>query len=191
MTKKDLISRIKTQLKSLIQPDIQMFAEAKAGELMITTPDENFQIGSEVFYVDSDGNNAPLNEGEYTLDNGVKFKVMGGKIVEMSSGEEEMAPEDLTAETEPVKQEELADTGIDMVEYGQIKERLAKCEYMIDKMMKEKEKMEAEFKAFAGQPLENQIKSNPTANQPVSMKKDEVSIDNIMDIRKRARKNYR
>lgn len=189
MTKKDFISRIKLQLKSLITSE--KFAEMKAGDLLLTTPGEKFEIGAEIYYVDADGNNAPLNEGEYTFDNGVKVKVAGGKIVAMMEPETELDPaeEDLKAEVSEGSEEMAVETGISMVEFGQMKERLAKCEMMIEKMMKEKEKMEQEFSKFAALPQENPISIRPTENQPISVKKESVNVDNIMDIRKRARKN--
>lgn len=193
MTKKDLISRIKLQLKELIQPEEPLkFAEVKAGDLILTTPGESFEVGGEIFYVDSDGNNAPLNEGEYTLDNGTKIMVAGGKITGIFEPEEE-------AELEPKeeelgygkKEEEKMESGIDMVEFGQMKERLAKCEMMIEKMMEDKGMMEKKMAELSALPSETPIQKSPAPNQPISVRKEGVALEDIMSIRERARKNGR
>ena len=69
MDKKELIESIKLQLKTLLKTE-KKFIEIKAGDLMITSPDEELIIGSEVFTIDQDGNNIPLPDGDYTLDDG-------------------------------------------------------------------------------------------------------------------------
>lgn len=188
MTKKDFMSRIKTQLKALITSE--KFAEARCGDMLITTPGENFEVGGEVYYTDESGNNVPLNEGDYTLDNGLQISVQGGKVVEISKPEmvEDTQPAEMSSE-EPVKIEQEAQTGIDMAEYGQMKERLAKCEMMIEKMMKDKEMMEVKMNEISSLPSERPIQVKPTENQPLSFKKENASMESIMDIRERARKN--
>lgn len=196
MTKKDLISRIKLQLKELIQPELQKFAEVKAGDLILTTPAESFEVGAEIFYVDSDGNNAPLNEGEYTLDNGTKIMVAGGKIMGIFEPESEVEPEEMVKEEKPMteeekKKEEKMESGIDMVEFGQMKERLAKCEKMIEKMMEEKGYMEKKMAELSALPAESPIQKNPAPNQPVSVRKDGITSEEILSIRERARAGAR
>jgi len=195
MKRQDLISRIKVQLKSLITPEIQTFAEAKAGDLLLTTPAESFEVGAEIFYVDGDGNNAPLNEGEYTLDNGVKIMVSGGKISGIFEPEMETEPEEMVKEEKPMteeekkKEEEKMESGIDMVEYADMKTRLMKCEEMIMELMKNKDMMEKKMSEFAALPSETPIKSQPVENKPIGLKKEFASQPDIMDIRERARRN--
>lgn len=185
MTKKDFMTRIKTQLKALITSE--KFAEARAGDLLITTPGETFEVGSECYYTDESGNNVPLNEGEYVLDNGLKIQVQGGKITEISKPEleSETAPAELESTPEEEKLE--AQTGIDMAEFGAMKERLAKCEMMIEKMMEDKKKMETKMSEISQLPSEKPIQVKPTENQPLSFKKEAVDMESIMAIRKRAR----
>ena len=60
--RKDLVEKIKRQLKSLFT---QKFAEVKAGDLIISTPDEMISVGSEVYMIDEQGLNIPLPDGEY------------------------------------------------------------------------------------------------------------------------------
>lgn len=187
MTKKDFMGRLKSQLKALIQSE--KFAEARAGDILITSPGDTFEVGAECFYVDEAGNNVPLNEGEYVLDNGLKIEVEGGKIVEISKPEieGENAPEDLKKVDgdEPAKME--AQTGIDMVEYGDMKKRLEALELMVQKMMEDKKKMESDIAKFSSLPAEKAIERSVTENQPIQFKKDAVTMDTVMEIRKRAR----
>jgi len=192
MKRQDLISRIKVQLKSLITPETQTFAEAKAGDLLLTTPAESFEVGAEIFYVDADGNNAPLNEGEYTLDNGVKIMVSGGKVSGIFEPEMETEPAEMVKEDKPMTEdvkEEKMESGIDMVEYEGMKTRLAKCEEMIMELMKNKDMMEKKMSEFAALPSETPIKSQPVENKPIGLKKEFASQPDIMDIRERARRN--
>ena len=186
MKRKDLISRIKVQLRELIQP--MKFAEAKAGDLILTSPGDSFEVGADIFYRDEDGNNAPLNEGEYTLDSGVKIMVAGGKITGIFEPEEEaeVEPEegeDLEAASTEVKME----SGITMVEFEDMKMRLGKCEEMIKEMMGKNEKMESEISKFSALPSESPIQSKPSEFKPIQAKKEAVSMEDIMTIRERAR----
>ena len=194
MKKQDLVSRIKLQLKSLLQTE-HKFMEVKAGDLLLTTPAESLEVGAEIFYVDADGNNAPLNEGEYTLDNGIKIMVAGGKIAGIFEPETELEPEDVSEEemaVNPESEEVIKDkmaSGIDMVEFEAMKERLGKCEMMIEKMMKDKEMMEKKMSEFAALPLEAPIQTQPTENKSFAAKKESLSAVDVMSIRERVRKN--
>lgn len=193
MKKQDLMSRIKTQLKALIQP--MKFMEIKSGDLILTTPGETLEVGAEIYYVDSDGNNAPLNEGEYTLENGIRIEVMGGKITEIAQAEDEVGTE-APMEASAIVEEEMASetemesqSGIDMVDYGDMKTRLARCEEMIMELMKDKKMMETKMAELSALPSESGIQSKPTENRSLSSKKESVSFEDVISIRERARKN--
>lgn len=187
MKRQDLVSRIRVQLKSLLQPETeQKFAEAKAGDIILTSPGENFEVGAEIYYVDADGNNAPLNEGEYTLDNGIKIMVAGGKITGMMEPETEVEPKDAELE-KPI--EAKMESGIDMVEYEGMKTRLAKCEDMIAELMKDKGTMEKKMAELSALPSESPIQSKPTENKPIGLKREAINAVDVMSIRERVRKN--
>jgi hypothetical protein len=148
MNKSQLVEKIKAQLKSLVS---QKFAEVKAGDLMITSPDEALAIGSEVFTVDTDGNNIPLTDGEYTLDDGVKIAVVAGKIEAMvnpeadveAEVEEVVAPEgEVEVEVEtPETEAPEEDMPATAEEMKKLMERVMKCEEMITELVKQKEQM--------------------------------------------------
>jgi len=192
MNKNDLITKIKTQLKKMIT---NKFAEVKAGDLMITSQDEVLVVGSEVFTLDQDGNNVPLADGEYILDSGIKIEVVGGKIAEMAQAAEE-SQQDLAVVEDPTKQDVPAVPAAEEVkpdlseEMKKMDERLAKCEMMIEKMMKEKIEMESKITKLSEIPSTSGIEVKPTEFKSISEKKNESMVD-ISSIREKIRKNNR
>jgi hypothetical protein len=197
MNKSQLVEKIKAQLKSLVS---QKFAEVKAGDLMITSPDEALAIGSEVFTVDTDGNNIPLTDGEYTLDDGVKIAVVAGKIEAMVNPEAEVeaeveevvAPEgEVEVEVEEPETEEKPEEDMPATaeEMKKLMERVMKCEEMITELVKQKEQMAQEFSKLAEQPSTGAIEINTSEFKSVDEKKSGFGSIDVMAIRDKARKN--
>ena len=196
--KMDLIDMIKSQLKDLISGKEEVvaskFLEVKAGDLMITSPDEELLVGSEVYSVDADGNNVPLADNEYILDSGIKIVVSGGKVSALVSSEapvEEPMAEEVPAEEEaPVEEtpevEEEPEADDKMLE---LMERIAKCEEMIAEMAKGNEKMAVEFSRIAEQPSVEPIRVEPSEFKSVEDKKSSAGLPDIASIREMARKN--
>ena len=196
MNKSQLVEKIKAQLKSLVS---QKFAEVKAGDLMITSPDEALAIGSEVFTVDTDGNNIPLTDGEYTLDDGVKIAVVAGKIEAMVNPEAEVeaAVEEVVAPEgeaeveveEPEAEAPVEDMPATAEEMKKLMERVMKCEEMITELVKQKEQMAQEFSKLAEQPSTEAIEINTSEFKSVDEKKSGFGSIDVMAIRDKARKN--
>jgi len=196
MNKSQLVEKIKAQLKSLVS---QKFAEVKAGDLMITSPDEALAIGSEVFTVDTDGNNIPLTDGEYTLDDGVKIAVVAGKIEAMVNPEAEVeaeveevvAPEgEVEVEVEtPETEAPEEDMPATAEEMKKLMERVMKCEEMITELVKQKEQMAQEFSKLAEQPSTEAIEVNTAEFKSVDEKKSGFGSIDVMAIREKARQN--
>jgi hypothetical protein len=198
MDKAKLIENIKSQLKSLMTNEVK-FAEIKAGDLLISTPDEMLVVGSEVFTVDQDGNNIPLNDGEYTLDSGEIITVAAGKIEGIiSSTPVEAAEDEVVVEDEPTEEasgdveEDISTEEEDMGAEKKMKEletRVAKCEAMLEEMTKMNNKMEQELSKVGGLPSTEAISVEPSEFKSVEDKKNGVGAVDIMSIRERARKN--
>lgn len=199
MNKTKLIEKIKDQLKAIVSNEVK-FAEVKAGDLMISSPDEELVVGSEVYTVDQDGNNLPLSDGEYTLDSGVKIEVVAGKITSLESVEE---PE---AETEiEVEAEKTEDTGEDKMPEEEVKkeegetskdeemkklmERMEKIEKMVEEMGKEKKAMEQKLSAISNEPSTKAISVEPAEYKSVEDKKESIGSVDVMAIRDKVRKN--
>jgi len=193
MTKNSLIEKIKKQLKNLVN---NKFAEVKAGDIVINTPDETIVVGSEVFTLDADGYNVPLVDGEYITDEGYKIVVVAGKVTEISEMEseveagkmkdEKMQDAPIPSAEEEKKIEEMPDTTEAMKKMG---ERLAKCEEMIMELMKQKETMEAKFSALASSPSTSSIELKPTEFKSIEDRK--LGLLDVASIRERARKHNR
>lgn len=199
MDKAKLIESIKSQLKSLMTNDVK-FAEIKAGDLLISSPDEELAVGSEVFTIDEEGNNIPLSDGEYTLDTGEIITVSAGKVegIVASTPEEEVLVE--TEEEEPVVEVEEEPETTDDIEpeeedmkagkkVKELEERVAKCEKMLEEMSKANNKMEQELSKVGGLPATEAISVEPSEFKSVEDKKNGVGAVDIMSIRERARKN--
>ena len=201
----DLIDKIKSQLKDILSGKEEVivdskFLEVKAGDLTISSPDEELVVGSEVYSIDADGNNVPLADNEYTLDSGLKIVVSGGKVDALVNAEvpveepmAEIAPEVEveTPESESPANEEVPeeDKPVDAEEkMAELLARVVKCEEMIAEMAKSNEKMTSEFSKIAEQPSVEPIRVEPSEFKSVEDKKSSVGID-ILSIREMARKN--
>lgn len=199
MDKAKLIENIKSQLKSLMSSEVK-FANIKAGDLMISSPDEELVVGSEVFTVDDAGNNIPLTDGDYTLDSGEIITVVAGKVEGIVASTPEVvenAEEEVVVEEKPVVEgepetEEPKTEEEDMVAEKKMKdleERVAKCEAMLEEMTKMNNKMEQELSKVGGLPATEAISVEPAEFKSVEDKKNGVGAVDIMSIRERARKN--
>lgn len=193
MNTKQLVERIKKQLSSLLSKEEVKFAQIQAGEMTITTPDEQFTIGSEVYTVDTDGNNIPLADGEYKADDGTMMVVVAGKITEIKK---EMSPESESPEVEvsvETQKQQMAET-----EMGSCKceERMGKIETMMGDLMQKYEEMKNEkaqmmekFSKIAEQPMTEPIKAKEAGFSNIESKKSNSDAPDITAIREKLRKN--
>jgi hypothetical protein len=200
MSKAKLIEKIKEQLKAIVSNEVK-FAEVKAGDLIITSPDEELVVGSEVYTVDKDGNNIPLSDGELTLDSGVKIEVVGGKITSLETSEEPEAETEIeveAAETEDKGEEKMPEEEVKEdekeepskeEEMKKMLERLEKVEKMIEEMGKDKKAMEQKLSAISGEPAKKAISVEPAEFKSVEDKKESVGAVDVIAIREKLRKN--
>lgn len=190
MDKNKLIENIKNQLKSLMNNEVK-FAEIKAGDLMISSPDEALMIGSEVFTIDQDGNNIPLIDGDYTLDTGEKITVVAGKVEAMINSEIVDSPEavenSVEVEVEPEEDITEEDAMPEEDVMKRMEARIAKCESMLEEMSKANNKMAQELSEVANLPAAKSISVEPSEFKSVEDKKSNIGAPDIMAIRERAR----
>jgi hypothetical protein len=199
MDKNKLIENIKNQLKSLMASEVK-FAEIKSGDLIISCPDEQCTIGSEVYTIDQDGNNIPLGDGDYKLDSGETITVVNGVVEAMVSTEapeavvnaEDMPEEEMPTEEEPVVEEDVTvdeeeDEMGSKKKMKELEERMVKCEKMLEEMYASNNKMAQELSAVAGLPATKSISVEPAEFKSVEDKKSGAGSVDIMAIRERAR----
>lgn len=116
MNKKESIEKIKSTLNELKELALSIrgkkeveFNEFKSNDGTILVTNGELEIGAEVFTKDSDGNQKPLNDGEYACD-GKKVTVSAGKIEKMEEIKEEdvvESPEDNANVNEEVVETEM------------------------------------------------------------------------------------
>jgi len=75
------------QLSEVIEVKMAMEGVLADGTV-VATPNESFEVGAELYVIDSDGNPQPAPDGEHTLDNGMVLVSVGGFITEVT----EVAP---------------------------------------------------------------------------------------------------
>lgn len=83
------------QLSEVIEVKMAMEGVLADGTV-VATPNEAFEVGAELYVIDSDGNPQPAPDGEHTLDNGSVIVSVGGFITEVK--EAEPAEEELSAD---------------------------------------------------------------------------------------------
>jgi len=218
--KQKLIEKIKNQLKSLIglgDKEVKL-AQVKAGELIITSPDEELTIGSEVSILDNEGVGMPISDGKYVLDSGVEIVVEAGKVKEMMKADEKESESEVEVTIESGSKEEMKEMGKmkDEKEMGKMKdekemgygydkkmavemeERVAKleekCMALMEKMnmiVGDAEMMKKEMSAFANSPATEPITTKSVEFRSVEEKKSDLGMPDIQTIREKARKNNR
>lgn len=192
--KQKLIDKIKDQLKSLLSPTEKVekkFAEVKAGDLMISSPDEELTIGSEVMVLDEQGIGNPLADGKYVLDSGVEIVVEAGKVKEMMKpeGEEEKPSVEIEVEGGGYKEEKMAVNLEDKV--AKLEEKMMALMEKMNMMLGDAEMMKKEMSALANSPATEPITTKSVEFRSVDEKKSNLSMPDIMTIREKARKNNR
>lgn len=194
MDKTKLMDKIKLQLKALIESEVK-FTEVKAGDLIITSPDEELIVGSEVYTVDADGNNVPLSDNTYILDDGNTITVVAGKITSIVATNEEK-PENVEEEmAEPKIEEEKPAEKIEEKpaekdeEMALLKDRVAKCEEMLAKLSEEKEKMKQQMSKISESPASKSIDTKTVEFSSIEDKRNNIQNPDFDSIRNRVRKN--
>lgn len=195
-----LIEKIKSQLKSLLSTSEKVekkFAQVKAGDLMISSPDEELTIGSEVMVLDEQGIGNPLADGKYVLDSGIEIVVEAGKVKEMMKPEGEQ--EGPSVEIEVESGDSMTDSKMTNCEMAMnleekvamLEEKLAAMMEKMNMMLGDAEMMKTEMSALANSPATEPILTKSVEFRSVEEKKSNAGMPDIQSIREKARKNNR
>lgn len=118
MDREKTLSKIKESLKSLIKLSEEVkVEEQKLGSFdltdgtKITSPSTELEVGSEVYMLDDQGNQTPLQDGDYVLTDGRTITVKANVIEAIAEGGTEAPQEEVEtpAEGEMKKEESLGD----------------------------------------------------------------------------------
>jgi hypothetical protein len=106
MNKNDTLKKIKENLKYLIKfsTELKEFSNFDLTDgTKITSPDSELAVGCEVYAIDDQNNQTPLNDGDYVLTDGRTISVANNVITAISDSSED--PQDETESPEEVDQE--------------------------------------------------------------------------------------
>lgn len=103
--KKDIkLSEDKPKVEDVKAEEEKKFAEAKLADGTTVYTDGNFEVGSEVYTLDEQGNKAPVFDAEHKLEDGSVVATVDGKITEIKP--QEMA-EEVKVEEEKMSEDEI------------------------------------------------------------------------------------
>jgi len=218
MNKGEQIYQIKQSLKRLfslteekVQEDTEMekkmFSDYECEDgTKLTTPGESLEVGADVFGINLDGNQFPLNNADYKLADGRVVSVEDNKVKSISEpAMVEESPvtsadlEKVDMEEMPIGEEsveiEVEDAEVPMTEarIAKIEEVLGKVLMAIDSINKAHEEMMGSMKKFSEEPGAQPIVMEKGVGSPAdpkefSKRKNISEIDEIREIMKKNRK---
>jgi hypothetical protein len=140
--------KMKNEVKSY---SVKMYAEMKLDDgRIVATEDEQFMIGSRVFAISDDGEAAPLEAGNYTMENGNKMTI-GDDSEILDLGEEKEA-EDVEAKEEEEMSEEETDKS---------EEPIMLSSEFASELMTRIEELESKIVKLSKEPATEGIEYNP------------------------------
>jgi regulator of replication initiation timing len=138
----------------------QKFAETKLEDGTVIYTDGNFEVGSEVYTLDEQGNKVPVFDAEHKLEDGSVVATVGGKITEIKPIE--MAQE--VAPTEVISEDVTEDPNEDVAEAGledrvsNIEENIALILEKLKEVMGANIEMSEEVQKFSKAPAQTETK---------------------------------
>lgn len=203
MDKSQKMKMIKDQLKSLIK----FSSELKNSEFSnfdltdgtsITSTATDLEVGSEVYAVDDNGNQTPLDDGDYVLNDGRTITVAGNVITAIAGGDStEDTPEDGAATADaaaPAEQDMDAGLPDDHEadasggDSNDVASRLSDLEKQIEDILnilkklgttqgEVNEQMMSKMKSISNEPGDSPIRTNKRESNGYSYGKSDFSSD--------------
>lgn len=143
MDLKTRVAKMLMNAATALSAEAQAFASAvlDSGQT-IQTEAEEWAVGVAVFVVNDEGEQIPLPDGDYNLDNGVKFVVAEGVVAEWMEPEVETEAEietEVEAATDTITREEVERMISDAINNVQasIAEKFAEKEQAIENLAKQ------------------------------------------------------
>lgn len=219
MNKGEQIYQIKQALKKLfslteekINEDTEMekkkFTDFEVEDgTKLTTPGETLEVGADVFGINLDGNQFPLNNGDYKLTDGRIVSVEDNKIksiAEPAMTEEspvseadlekvEMQEEGEVIVEEKDKEEEMQEGEVSPIEdrVSKIEEAISKILVAIDSINEAHEEMMGNMKKFSSEPATESIKMSKGIGSTIDPKEFEKrkKVSEIEELRELIKQN--
>lgn len=221
MNKGEQIYQIKQALKKLfsltedkVQEDTEMekksFTDFEVEDgTKLTTPGETLEVGADVFGINLEGNQFPLNNGDYKLTDGRVVSVEDNKVKSISEPAKTEGSPVTNADLEKTKMEEEGEVIVEekdkeeeMQEGEMISsdERIAKLEEIVgkvilalDEMKKAHEEMMGSMKKFSEEPATESIKmtkgiGSVTDPKEFNKRKNMAELEELRSLIKQSRK---
>jgi hypothetical protein len=173
----------------------------------LTTPGETLEVGADVFGINLDGNQFPLNNGDYKLTDGRVVSVEDNKIKSIAEPAETEESPVTDADLKKVKMEEEGEVIVEEkdkeeeMQEGEVpsmEDRLSKIEEAIGKLMvvvdgiqKAHEEMMGDIKKFSTEPATESIKMSKGIGSTADPKEFEKrrKVSEIEELRELIKKN--
>ena len=185
MNRTETINNIKIGLKKLFGAETKAFSDFVLTDgTKITTAAKDLEVGAEIYMLDDQGNQTPLDDGEYVINDGRTITVAANVITEIE-GPDATATETPVAEAKPgdVKQEKmedgLADTPSDE---GDLASRVSDLENQMEQIIEmlktltdgtqtANEQMMSKINILSGEPGDTPIKTGKKGFETYDKKK--------------------
>lgn len=165
--KEKIMSKV-NKLKEMLRAMLQVFGEITTDGGVLIYDGEELEIGLEVHSIDEEGNEIPVEDGEYTTEDGYIITVAEGKIADIQEVEVIVEPE---PEAEPEAQENEGEEPMPSEEPDEDEKdaKIAELEAKIAELQAENEELKAKIAELEQEPA---APSAEEAFEKVSAKED-------------------
>lgn len=163
--KKDIkLSEDKPKVEDVKAEEEKKFAEAKLADGTTVYTDGNFEVGSEVYTLDEQGNKVPVFDAEHKLEDGSVVATVDGKITEIKPQEmaeetkveeEKMSEDEIEIETEDSNED--VESGLED-RVSNIEENLALILEKLKEVMGANVELSEEVQKFSKAPAQTETK---------------------------------
>lgn len=190
----ETIRSIKESLKRLFSSENNFSNFVLTDGTKITSTADELEIGVEIYVIDEEGNQTPLDNGDYVLSDGRTITITDNKITNIAgeaSTEEENTvvemndglPEETTEE--PTEEGDLAKRVGDLE--SQLTEILNLIKQMTEAQTKTQEQMMSKIKSIANEPGEEPIKTSKKGyegynSKTINAKRNMAEIEELRSI---------
>lgn len=205
---KNLFSLTEDKIKEDTEMEKKMFSDFEVEDgTKLTSPSETLEVGADVFGINLEGNQYPLDNGDYKLTDGRVVSVEDNKIKSVSEpamieespvtsadlGKVEMEEMPIGEESIEIEVEDEESKSISEERIAKIEEILGKVLMAIDSINKTHEEMMGNMKKFSEEPATESIKMEKGISSVVdpkefSKRKNIAEIEELRGLIKQSRK---
>ena len=179
------------------QKDVEiklMDVQTKDGKTL-STPSDKLEIGAVLYSIDDQGNQIPVEDGSYELEDGSTIEIKESVITEIANSMEESKEDELADEAKPEAEDKSKEAPKDEApKDGDTESRISKLESevaelmsMLQSMTENSTELTSKVEEFASQPAGNAIKNKVVIEKQLSP--DELRTQRFMSIKNSLKNN--